>query len=307
MRRLAFILILTILFCPLSSALDNPWETRLPLKSGMIVYKCAGSMNGKKALYFKDYGRTRAEYQKVSLKMMGMTSTESTTKITTPDWIYTIDNLTKQGTREANPNKFLSMEFAKLNDTEKAQVISNINKTGKFSIEGFQGKINLKAAKVLGYDCDIVTVLDTKLYMISGTDISLKTVGNTMGVKIEETATSIKEGTPPAKAFKIPGINFETDQQSDNLLQDQAKSVIQSLLHGTAIPADASGADSAEEMFLDRGDLPFDEDMTDEQAIRFRQQQDYNSIDEDEEDYSTQEEDAQAIQQGLKKMFKSMF
>lgn len=70
-------------------------------------------------------------------------------------------------------------------------------------------------------------------YTISGTDIVLKMSGNTMGMKMNQVATSVKKESGPSSKFKVPSnINFEYDQQADKMLQDQAKIIIQDLLEG---------------------------------------------------------------------------
>lgn len=282
-------------------AIDNPWLTKLPFKEGLIVYKVAGSMNGKKALYIKDYGQSKAEYYKVTVDMMGMSNTESSTTITTPDWVYTIDNTTKQGIKEVNPKKYLIKEFEKLSDSDKEIVAKNAEMAGKISSDGLQGEMKKDAATINGYKCDMVSLMGTKIYMFAGTDIPVKTEGNTMGIKISEVATSIKKGTPPAKAFKLPNIQFHTDNESDQMMKNQAKVTIQGLLEGRSMQ-DMQFDDENDIVFQDADEFPFDDEMSDDDAIQFRTNQ--QSTDEDE---YNEEDAAKDIQKGLGKIFKNMF
>ena len=287
-------------------AIDNPWEVKLPLKSGLITYSSTGSMKGQKTLYFKDHGQTTAEYQRLTLKVMGMTSNESTIRITAPDWIYTIDNLTKHGVKEPNPKKYLIAEFNTLSESEKETVAANIKNSGKLNIEGFQGEISHNAVKILGYDCDIISILGTKVYLISGTDIPLRTIGSTMGIEINEIATSIKPGTPPEKVFTLPTVKYETEPDAESRVQRKAKAIIQSLLHNQ----DAAGSLPGTEDFIKPNTtvLPFNQEVTAEEALRFREQQGYNDLKTTEEgDHTNQEEAAHEIQQSLKKMLKDVF
>ena len=306
MLRITLLFILLISCYSTVAAVENPWETRLPIESGLIIYKATGNMRGKKALYFKDFGRTTAEYAKLTLNVMGILNTENTVKITTPDWIYCINRRTKEGTKEVNPNKYLIAEFNKLSTSEKEKVARNIAKSGKFDIEGFQGKIARKAVKFLKYDCDIVNILGTEIYLLSGTDIPLRTVGTTMGLEIKEIATSIKCGNPPAKAFSIPTIRYQTEPGAERRVREQAQAIIQSLLHNKKTPEAQSEIETNFEQ--EDHNLPFTSEITDAEALRFREQQGYNDIGTTEkEDDKDQEEAAQEIQQGLKKMFKDIF
>jgi hypothetical protein len=214
-------------------AMENPWNRKLPFKTATVQYNIDGVMKGSKSVYLKDYGRTSAEYSQTSMKIFGMTQKQENIVITTPEWEYTIDMTAKTGVKQANPNKYLIEEFDKLSQSQQKTVVENAEKTGYAMVGGMNGKIEKGAAKILGYLCDKVTLMGMTAYTISGTELPLKVEGNTMGVKMMETAVQISKDAPPSSKFKTPvNIKIEYDPAADQLLKERAKDVIQSLLEG---------------------------------------------------------------------------
>jgi len=212
-------------------AMDNPWATKLPFKNAIIDTKMSGAMNGEKTLYIKDYGRHRAEYSNTSIKTFGITQQQKEIIITTPDWVYTIDLLENTGTQQANLKKFMAQEFNKLSKSEQKKVAKNAESQGIVTIGGMEGKCQKNAAKILGFNCDKVTMGGIISYTISGTDLVLKTDGTMMGMKINHVATRVKKKSAPSSRFKLPSnINFEQDKQADQMMQNQAKAAIRELL-----------------------------------------------------------------------------
>lgn len=224
--------LLVILLCATPAfAVDNPWDKKLPFKNAIIDSKISGTMNGENILYIKDYGRTRAEYTNTSMKVFGITQKQKEIIITTPDWIYTIDLLENSGTKQANLKKFMTQEFNNLSKSEQKKVVKNAESQGIATIEGMEGTIQKNATKILGYNCDKVTMTGTILYTISGTDLALKTNGDMMGVKFNQSAISVKKESGPSSRFQPPSnIIFEHDKQTDQMMQDQARTVIRELL-----------------------------------------------------------------------------
>lgn len=226
-------LLLVLFFATPVFAVDNPWDTKLPFKNAVIDSKMSGTMNGEKTLYIKDYGKTRAEYSTASMKMFGMTQEQKEVIITTPDWVYTIDLSENRGTKQSNIKKFMIQEFNRLSKNDQKKASKNAEKQGISTLQGMGGTLQKNATKILGYTCDKVTMSGTTLYTISGTDLVLKMNESTMGMKMNQAATSVKKESGPSSKFELPpNINFEYDQQADQMLEDQAKTVIQNLLAG---------------------------------------------------------------------------
>ncbi len=235
MKQLAFIT--AFIFCMtagIATAKDSPWETRLPFKKGTILYKITGSQNGTETLYIKDYGRTTARHQTVSMNLFGMKQTTEEIEITTPEWIYNVDLADQTCEKSANPTKYMVAEFNKLSKKDKKKILRNTEEQGSQMIEGMNGSIQIKGAKVLGYTCDVVSVMGAKTYCFTGTSVVLKSEADIMGMKITSTATDIQKGQPAATHFQVPpGIQVHHNTQADAMAKEMAQATIQHLLGNT--------------------------------------------------------------------------
>lgn len=245
-------------------AQENPWDIKLPFESATIDYKVSGSMNGKKILYVKDYGRTAAEYSDTSMNMFGMTQQQKEITITTPEWIYTIDAMNNTGSKQVNPQKYFIEEFNRLSKSQQKKVIKNSEKFGVTTVEGMHGTVQKDAVDFLGYKCDKTSMMGMVVYSISGTGLPLKIEGNVMGVQVSEVATGIKEGSVPASKFKVPSnINLTHNKEADRMMQAQARSMMQSLIDGKSPGMTAGGAN--------RQQLQQQNQMTPEQQEQMKQ------------------------------------
>ncbi len=270
-------LLIVLLFATSAFALDNPWDTKLPFKNAIIDYKVSGILNGGKTIYVKDYGRTTAEYSTTSMKMFGMVQEQKEVIIVTPDWEYTIDLVENTGTKQANPKKFLIQEFNNLSKTKQKKVVKNSESLGISTIEGMDGTFEKNAEKIMGYQCDKVSMAGgTTTYLFSGTDLPLRIKGNNMGVKFNQDATIIKKEGAPASKFKLPSnIQFEHNKQIDQMMQDRVQTIIQSLVDGThpkstgtgmqmgKVPAAPAPAVPASTEQASTGQAPAEQDTTD--------------------------------------------
>ena len=222
------------------SAGESPWDRQLPFETATVDYTVSGTMKGQKTIYVKDFGRTTAEYSSVTLKMMGMTQKQEEIIITTPDFVYSADLAQGTGTKQLNPQKCMTDEYNRLSVKERKKVIKNSEAMGVQIMDGMGGTVEKKAATLLGYACDRVTLMGTTAHTISGSALPLKIQGNVMGIKISQVATDLKTGRAPASKFELPkGISFETDPETDRMIREQARSAIQNLLAGKN-PADGS-------------------------------------------------------------------
>ncbi len=298
MKKIIFLLII-LLSATSAFAVDNPWDTKLPFKSAIIDSKISGTMNGVKTLYIKDYGRTRAEYSNTSMKMFGMTQQQKEIIITTPDWVYTINLLDNTGTKQANLKKYMVQEFNDLSRKDQIQVSKEAESQGIAAIEGMEGTLQKNATKILGYNCDKVTMTGTILYAISGTDLALKINGDMMGIKIRQIAISVKKESGPSGKFKLPlNINFEHDKQADQMMQDQAKTIIQNLLEGNSgqMSSAASGTKTHSQTSMPQ-----------------QQSQSGNVLEQDAKDVGqaakqeTKDATIDEVKEGVRSVFKSLF
>lgn len=211
----------TLIMCLVTPAVvlastETPWEKKLPFKSATIAYAISGTQAGTETLYVRKYGAEKATYRETSMTMMGMAMDEKTVEIETPEWIYSFDLTEKSGVKSANPQKYMIEEYKKLSSADKKNVDTNIEKMGIVSAAAMGGKFEKKAADILGYTCDKVSMMGTTIYMIEGTSIPLKTESNVMGMVMSSVATSVDKGSVSDSYFENPkGIKPEYYPESD--------------------------------------------------------------------------------------------
>jgi len=232
LKRILVLLVAALVLPSISFAgSDNPWDKKLPFKKATINYVLSGLENGTETLYIKDYGRTTAKYHKGTMKMMGMTTMSETIEFIDPEWIYTFDLTENTGTKSVNPEKYMIEEYNKLSKSEQKQVIKNSEAmaTGPM-MEGLNAKVEKNAKKIMGYDCDKMTMMGSTIYTIHETPIALLTESNMMGMVIKIEATDIKKGSPPKNVFKHPeSITPEMDPQADAMARSMAKQTMDML------------------------------------------------------------------------------
>ncbi len=210
-----------------AAGMRSPWDVRLPFKEAVIHYTIDGMEKGTETVYVKDYGRRSAKYHKTVTSMMGMTMNNQTVEIITPDWHYEFNLTERTGTKTVNPYKFYAEEFARLSRAEKKNVIRNAEEVGGIFVGNFGGKVEKKAARILGYDCDRATVMGIRSYVIHGTSLPLKIEGNMMGMAMSTVATSIDKGKVDEKYFQFPaGITPVRDERQEEMFRQMAATVV---------------------------------------------------------------------------------
>ena len=233
MKKLILCMAILLLSIPALAQKDNPWERKLPFKEAKISYQISGTQTGSSTMYVKDYGKTSAIYRNTTTKIIGMTHQENTLSIITPDWLYDIDLSSKQGSKQINPEKYFIEEFNNLSAAEQKKVATNAENMGMATVDGMGGEIEKDATKILGYNCDKVSMMGAIVYSISNTGLALKTETNMMGMTFTEVATKIDKGSVPTAKFAIPADIQITDQPAaDEMARSHAKMTIQSLLEG---------------------------------------------------------------------------
>lgn len=232
-KLVARCLVAVFMFLPIQSIAGDelPWEKKLPFESVTIKYKVTGVENGTETLYVRKNGDERAKYRNTVTKMMGMAVKDSSIEFVTPDLIYTYDLQAGDGAKGANPQKYMIEEFNKQSKTDQQKIRNNATRMGSGYMQGVGGKIQEKAVKILGYECDKVEVMGgTASYILHGTDIALKTEVNMMGMKMITEAVSISEGKIDDKFFTHPaGIVAQSDPKSDTMAKMMSQQVMASL------------------------------------------------------------------------------
>lgn len=234
MNKRSLLVVTLVMFCGSTLAMgeDLPWEVKTPFKEATIQYELTGMEQGKEILYIKDSGARQAKHHTSTATMMGTTKKTHTIDITDPDWIYRYDLIEKKGGKSTNPNKVYRTEYAKLNAEEKKNVEKNAKELGAGGMLGDFGSVKQKAAKVLGYDCDIASVGGiSTVYSIHGTGIPLKAEASVMGMNNNITATKVDTSSAiPDSVFAPPaGITAQLDEQMESMTVDMIKNTIETL------------------------------------------------------------------------------
>lgn len=223
---------------------ELPWEMKLPFSSATIEYRVSGVENGSETLYIRKNGKERATYRDTITKMMGMQVRDSSIEFMTPDVIYTYDLQAGDGVKGANPQKYMIEEFGKLSKAEQKKVRANAQKMGASYAQGIGGKVEEKAVKILGYDCDRIEIMGGAVtYILHGTDIPLKIEVNMMGMKMITEATTVSKGKADPKFFEHPkGITAVSDPEGEKMARMMSQQVIESLKDPTKAQNPAGAA-----------------------------------------------------------------
>lgn len=225
MKNILPLLIILLGSCLATAGETNPWEVDLPFEKATIEYSLSGLENGKEVLYVRNHGKETATHRTTTMNMMGMTKTTKTMEFMDSEWIYTFDLQEQSGTKGVNPQKYMIEEYNKLTKEEKEQVLLNSENLGASIMSGgMGGKVEKKAAKILGFECDRMTMMGTTVYAIHRVGLPLKTEMNTMGMTMVMEATKIDEGLAPEEFFRHPpNIVPEMDPQADAMARAMAR------------------------------------------------------------------------------------
>lgn len=252
---LSFVLVMAALsLCGgnLAHAADNPFAMKLPFREATIHYTISGSGSGSETLYLRDHGNEQARYSKTTQKVMFTTTTVDQIEITTPDWIYVIDRTAQTGSKSVNPVKFMIEEYNRLSPAEKKMVRQNAEKMGSAALQGMRGEVRQNAAKILGYDCDLTSIMGTEIYTMHDTGIPLKSTTSMMGVNVITEATSVDKGPVAAHYFTPPaGIRLEHNREADQMARSMAKSTLDMLKSPDAMEKMKAGV--AAPMMMEQG------------------------------------------------------
>lgn len=245
-----------------SFAADSPFKPKAPFKAAVISYEITGTESGTETLYIKDSGEYETKHRKTTMKMFGISRKTETMDITTPEWVYSIDLTEKEGTKSVNPIVYMNEEYSKLSKNEQKKVRENAEKMGIAYMKNLNGELVKNAETILGYKCDLVTMMGVQVYSISGTGIALKTVSDVMGVKSQQTAVSIDKKTPPSSVFEVPaGIKITHDPRGDDMSRDFARTTVRSLVEGKD-PVQANTQDAIRKSAAENGEeMPSEEEM----------------------------------------------
>lgn len=263
MRKLITFLTMILLTASLTShAAESPFKPKLPFRSAVITYDITGTESGSEVLYIKEGGAYEAKHRKTAVKIFGISRKTEILDISTPEWVYSINVNEKSGTKNVNPIIYMNEEYNKLSKSDQKKVIANAEKFGNAYMKNLNGEVVKNAETILGYKCDLVTMMGVRVYSISGTGIPLKSSSEMMGVKMEQTAKSVDKTTPPDKVFEVPaGIKITHDPRGDEASRDFARITVQSLVEGKD-PMQANTQEAIRRSAAENGEeMPSKEEM----------------------------------------------
>ena len=236
-----FVLSLLVPLCVVAGD-KSPWEIKLPFKDATIKYVISGMENGSETAYIRDYGREVATYHTTKTIMMGMTMTNETVDIETPEWSYQFDLTEGTGTKSVNPEKYMIEEYNKLTKAEQKKVRENGENMGVSVAAGFGGKVEPNAKKILGYNCDRAEMMGSVVYSIHGSGLPLLVETNMMGMHMKIEAISVDTGKVADSYFQFPqGIEPKFDAQSDAVAREVARQTIAMLKDPKSTPKAGGG------------------------------------------------------------------
>ena len=239
-------------------------DIKLPFKTAVIHYDVSGSQKGTETLYIRDSGNERVKITQSKGKMMFVPTSTNTKEIITRDAIVQIDMDKKTGIKTTNPQKFMQQEMDRMSKKERAMVMKNFEQLGMSMTTQMGGQVKKKGARHLGYDCDLVTIMGSTSYNMSGTPIMLKSNMSMMGIKMNTVASRIEKNKAiPASLFVVPkGISVEYNKQADEMSREMARSMITSMKDPDAVQKfEQNMAQSQMQMQEEQAQRDRDEDM----------------------------------------------
>jgi hypothetical protein len=188
---------------------ENPFSSKLPFKEGIIHYTITGSKQGTQTTYIRNYGKERLIYKNSHSKIMHTAKQDEDIIMITPTWVYHINLLTKEATKEPNINAILIKEFNKLPQKRQAQILKR------------EGK------KLLNFSTLSYTLDGVKMTITKKGNLLLHSQSGILGYTVNTIATDIEIKDINASLFSLPkGIKIH-EKRADTT---QAKKIIEALI-----------------------------------------------------------------------------
>ena len=231
MKWIAVIFVMMSVSLPqFGAAESNPWSWKLPFEHGVITYEISGMESGREILYLADFGATTARHRETSTIILGITQKQSSREVTTPEWIYSFDLQERTGSKSVNPKKLILEEYEKLSDSDKQRVNENARKIATVLTGDLQARVEENAMEILGYSCDRTTAMGSTVFSIHGTDVSLLSEINFMGIHVTSAAVSVETVKVDSSFFELPeGIVVEHNQEADRMARMIAQQTMAAL------------------------------------------------------------------------------
>ncbi len=222
MRTYATVVVFWIVGASPVFAQPNPFKLpKLNLK-GEVNYQLTGDQQGTAQTAFDgDRYLTRSTS---SIKMMGKETKESTWSLFTADSMYTADLDKKKGTVMPNLLPLYAKAYDGLDGAAKKRFHGNVEAMGALVSKAFDIGSMGSVGEKLGDETVAGEVCENRQFagftvcsMKRGPRIALKTSGDLLCYRFEQTATSVSLSAPPASVFERPaGVVFRPMAEAGN-------------------------------------------------------------------------------------------
>ncbi len=218
MKKLTLISVLMGIVLSLNAQEHNQYYA---IKSGYVKYELSGNTIGTQEVWWDNYGNLQRIHTK-STSVVSMFGIQSETKenkleIRNDGIVYTIDY------ESGNNTKMKMGNFVKNSGMTEAEQ----KKMSDEILRSMGGK-RLSNEKVLSYNCEVISVLGSKVWMYKG--VTLKSTSEVLGVKSNKTAVkftpkkniSASQFVPPANVnFDEVNVNIAINEETDNYEDDE--------------------------------------------------------------------------------------
>lgn len=174
------------------------------VKSGYLKLELSGSTAGTKEIWWDNYGQKTAEREKstTTTKMFGIKNVEKkdALHIIVKDRFWTINYIENSGMKGIVPNFADALDVANgMTEKEQEEFANQL-------LEDMGGK-RLGTETLGGYQCDVVSLMGTKVWVYKGA--ALKTEGKLMGIETKEMFSEFKPGTAVSASKFAPPANVK--------------------------------------------------------------------------------------------------
>lgn len=197
------------------AAQPNPFKLPKMNIKAHVTYQLAGDQKGTSETAI-DGDRFMTKTQS-SIKMMGKETKANHWSLVTADSMYNADLDKKEGWVSPNLLPYYAKAYDQLDGAGKQRFHSNIKEMGAMMSKAFDinsfGSLgdNLGEETIAGEVCENRQFASfTICTMKKGPRLSLKTTGDLLCFRFEQTATAVSLGAPPSSAWEPPaGVTFK--------------------------------------------------------------------------------------------------
>ncbi|MEZ4454954.1 MAG: hypothetical protein R2882_00180 [Gemmatimonadales bacterium] len=231
MRQMAMVvagLASTALVATTAVAQPNPFKVPKNTLKAQVTYALSGDQTGTAETAID--GDRFASRSTSTIKMMGKETKSSTLTLMTADSMYSVDLEKKEGYTSPNLLPLYAKAYDGLDGAGKKRFHSNVKEMGAMVSRAFDLNSMSAAGEKKGELTVAGEVCENRAFgsfevctMKKGPRIALKTTGDLICYRFEQTATEVHLAAPPAAAFEPPtGIKYRSmfnGQDPDSMAQ----------------------------------------------------------------------------------------